>query len=133
MQVITQRDSRNPALMDKVPFLIRGPFQPFIPANPLLPFSVDDERERGIMGDHFLRYFNNPGQLIINVSWQVAGWMGSWRWGWGGGGALFFFLPRSGTSTSKPSLSGAASPSLRISSATLIDLHSYGDKKIHKP
>lgn len=34
------------------------------------------------MGDRFLRYFNNPGQLIINVSWQVAGRVGE-------GGPLF--------------------------------------------
>lgn len=43
------------------------------------------------MGDHFPRYFNNPGQLIINVSWQVAevdGKLGEERVG---GEVLFFF------------------------------------------
>lgn len=67
----------------------------------------------------------------------MASGRGGWEVGGGGGGLLFFFflplLPRSGTSTSKPSLSGAASPSLRISSATLIDLHSMVTRKYTNP
>lgn len=40
------------------------------------------------MGDHFPWYFNNLGQLIINVSWQVAGVDG--KLGEGEEGYFFF-------------------------------------------